>query len=118
MNRLDIDRLRDARAFAHHALYHATGLEADILADALQPQHAAALYALAIVGEALSKVPVDLRNEAPAIRWKPIIALRNHFIHAYWQIDLEIIADVVKNRREPLIADLDKLITFIERVDK
>jgi uncharacterized protein with HEPN domain len=117
MNRLDIDRLRDARAFAHDALYHATGLEADILADALQPQHAA-LYALAVVGEALSKVPVDLRSEAPAIKWKPIIALRNHLIHAYWQIDLEIIADVIKNRLEPLIADLDKLIAFIERVDK
>jgi uncharacterized protein with HEPN domain len=56
MTRSDLERLHDAHEFAHQALYHATGLPADVLAEAMQPQHAA-LYALAIVGEALGGVP-------------------------------------------------------------
>jgi uncharacterized protein with HEPN domain len=81
MNRTDLERLQDARNFAQEAFYHATGLGADVLAGALQPQHAA-LYALVIVGEALGKIPLELRNTAPEIQWNAIIALRNHIVHA------------------------------------
>ncbi len=116
MSRSDLDRLRDARRFAEDAVSHAIGLSADVLAQALKPQHAA-LYALMVVGEALGQIPVDLRNEAPGIAWKSIIGLRNHLIHAYWQIDLEIIAGVIKNRIDPLVAELDKLIALVERID-
>jgi uncharacterized protein with HEPN domain len=115
--RSDLARLQDARRFAQDAVGHAIGLSPEILAEALQPQHAA-LYALTVVGETLAQIPVDLRNEAPGIAWKSIIGLRNHLIHAYWQIDLEIIADVIKNRIDPLVAELDKLITFVERIEK
>jgi uncharacterized protein with HEPN domain len=117
MTRSDLDRLRDARKFAQRALYHAIGLSAEGLAGALEPQHAA-FYALIVVGEALSAVPVDLRNEAPGIPWKAIIGLRNHLVHAYWQIDLEIIADVIKNRLDPLTGELDNLIALVERIEK
>jgi uncharacterized protein with HEPN domain len=115
--RSDLARLQDARRFAQDAVGHAIGLSPETLAEALQPQHAA-LYALTVVGEALAQIPVDLRNEASGIAWKSIIGLRNHLIHAYWQIDLEIIADVIKNRIDPLVAELDKLITFVERIEK
>jgi uncharacterized protein with HEPN domain len=116
MSRSDLERLRDARDFARQAFNHATGLSADILAEALQPQHAA-LYALAIVGEALSKIPADLRSAAPAIQWNAIIGLRNHLVHAYWQIDLEIIAGIVENRIDVLELELEKLIALVERMD-
>jgi len=116
MSRSDLDRLKDARRYANDAVAHATGLSPDVLAQARQPQHAA-LYALMVVGEALGEIPVDLRTEAPGIAWKAIVGLRNHLIHAYWQIDLEIIADVIKNRVDPLVAELDKLIVFVERIE-
>jgi uncharacterized protein with HEPN domain len=117
MKRSDLARLRDARWFAQRAVSHAIGLSPDVLAEATQPQHAA-LYALMVVGEALAQIPIDLRNEASGIAWKAIVGLRNHLIHAYWQIDLEIIADVIKNRIDPLVAELDKLITFVERIER
>ena len=116
MNRSDLDRLRDARDFARDAFDHATGLSADVLAQVTQPQHAA-LYALVVVGEALGKILADIRSAAPAIQWNAITALRNHLVHAYWQIDLEIIADVIKNRIDPLVAELGKLIVFVEQMD-
>lgn len=117
MNRPDLARLQDARRFADDALGHAIGLSPEALAQARQPQHAA-LYALIVVGEALAQIPVDLRNEAPGIAWKSIIGLGNHLIHAYWQIGLEIIADVIRNRIDPLVAELDKLITLVERIER
>ncbi len=39
-------------------------------------------------------------------------------IHAYWQIDLEIIAEVIENRIAPLLAELDKLIGLVERAER
>jgi uncharacterized protein with HEPN domain len=116
MSRSDLDRLRDARDFARPAFSHATGLSADVLAQAWQPQHAA-LYALTIIGEALSRIPADLRSAAPAIQWDAIVALRNHLVHAYWQIDLEIIAGIVENRIHPLLSELEKLIVLVDRMD-
>ena len=116
MIRSDLNRLRDARDFSWGAFTHATGLAADVLAQAKQPQHAA-LYALVVVGEAFAKIPTDIRSAAPAIQWSAITALRNHLVHAYWQIDFEIIADVIENRIHPLIAELDRLVEFVERMD-
>lgn len=117
MNRSDLERLRDARDFAQRAQYNAGGLSADVLADALQPQHAA-LYDLIVVGEALNKVSAAVKRAGPAIEWRLVADLRNIIVHAYWQIDLEIIADVVRNRLDPLIEELDKLIAFVERAEK
>jgi uncharacterized protein with HEPN domain len=117
MNRSDLDRLRDARDFARHASDNAGGLSAHVLADALQPQHAA-LYDLVIVGETLNKVSAAVKRAGPAIQWRLVADLRNLIVHAYWQIDLEIIADVIENRLAPLIAGLDALIEFVERSEK
>jgi uncharacterized protein with HEPN domain len=39
-------------------------------------------------------------------------------IHAYWQIDLEIIAEVIENRIDPLMSELKRLIAVLERADQ
>jgi uncharacterized protein with HEPN domain len=117
MIRSDLDRLRDARDFARHARYNAGGLSAEILADAPQPQHAA-LYDLVVVGETLNKVSAAVKRAGPEIEWRLVADLRNLIVHAYWQIDLEIIADVIRNRLDPLIAKLDTLIAFVERAEQ
>jgi uncharacterized protein with HEPN domain len=113
MNRSDLDRLRDARTFARHAQDNAGGLSPDSLAEAMQPQHAA-LYNLAVIGETLNRVSVQVKSAAPDIEWREFYDLRNFIVHAYWQIDLEIIAGVIRNQLDPLIAHLDKLIAFVE----
>lgn len=117
MNRSDVDRLRDARDFARYAQDSAGGLSAEVLADAIQPQHAA-LYDVAIIGETLNKVSAEIKSAAPDIEWRPIADLRNIIIHAYWQIDLSIIANIIENRLDPLITELDRLIAFVERSDR
>jgi uncharacterized protein with HEPN domain len=117
MNRSDLERLRDAREFARYARDNAGGLPADVLADARQPQHAA-LFDLVVIGETLNKVSGEVKSAAPAMEWRLIADLRNLIVHAYWQIDLDIIADVIHNRLDPLITELNTLITFVERSEK
>ena len=114
--RSDLERLRDARDFARHALDNAGGLRADVLATVAQPLHAA-LYDLIVIGETLNKVSNEVKSAAPALGWRPIYRLRNIIVHAYWRVDLELIAGIVANRLDPLIADLDRLTAFIERAE-
>jgi uncharacterized protein with HEPN domain len=114
MSRSDLERLRDARDYARYALDNAHGLPPEILADANQPQHAA-LFDLVIIGEALNKVSREVQKAAPDLPWRQIIDMRNIIVHSYWTIDLEIIADVVNNRLEPLMKQLEELIGFVER---
>lgn len=43
----------------------------------------------------------------PEIPWKDVIGIRNHIAHGYFDIDGEMVLDVVKN-------DLDTLLAAIE----
>ena len=117
MIRSDLERLRDARDFAWHAQGNAGGLSPDVLADAPQPLHAA-LFDFIVIGEALNRVSAEIRSVAPDIPWQSIIDLRHFIVHAYWQVDLEIIAGIIENRLDPLIEQLKGLIAFVERADK
>jgi uncharacterized protein with HEPN domain len=112
MNRSDLERLRDARDFARYAQGDGGGLPADVLASARQPRNAA-LYDLIVIGETLGQVSAEVKSAGPDIEWRKITNLRNILVHSYWQVDLELIASV--NRLDPLIAELDKLIAFVER---
>lgn len=114
MNRSDLDRLCDARDFAHYAQDNAGGLSAKILAGARQPQHAA-LFDLVVIGETLGKVSAEIRAAAPDLPWKAIANLRNIIVHSYWQIDLEIISKIIESEITPLVEMLEKLIAFVER---
>jgi uncharacterized protein with HEPN domain len=116
MNRSDLERLKDARDFARFAFDNAGGLSAEVLADARQPQHAA-LFDLIIIGEALNKVSAEIKSTAPHLPWKAIANLRNIIAHSYWQIDLEIIADIIENDLDPLVKELTTLIEFVEHTD-
>jgi uncharacterized protein with HEPN domain len=113
MSRSDLERLRDARDFARFAQDNAGGLRAETLA-ARQPQHAA-LFDLVIIGETLNQVSTEVQKAAPDLPWRQIADMRNLIVHSYWTIDLEIIADVIKNRLDPLIEELERLIAVIEK---
>jgi uncharacterized protein with HEPN domain len=105
MNRSDLERLRDAREFARYAQGDAGGLSAEVLANARQPRHAA-LYDLIVIGETLGQISAEVKSVGPDIEWRKIANLRNIIVHSYWQVDLELIADVIRDRLDPLVLDL------------
>lgn len=107
--RSDRDRLHDARAFIEHARVHG-GRSGDDLAADLGPAHAA-IYALAVIGEALGWLRADVKNLAPEVPWRAVKDMRNRLIHSYWAVDLTIVADVIENelpRLDLALADLQR----------
>ncbi len=63
-----------------------------------------------IIGEAASKVSEETRTKHPAMPWLDIINMRNRLIHAYFDIDLEIVWDTVTKDLPSLIAELEKIV--------
>jgi uncharacterized protein with HEPN domain len=51
----------------------------------------AVVRAVEIMGEAASKVSSETRAAVPAVPWAQIAAMRNRLIHAYFDIDHDIL---------------------------
>ena len=49
----------------------------------------------------------DLLAERPEIPWADVIGLRNHIAHGYFNIDEDIVFDVVKNDLPDLLAAVE-----------
>jgi uncharacterized protein with HEPN domain len=54
---------------------------------------AAVLPHLTVIGEAISRLPVDLRKRHPQVPWRQIIAVRHRIVHAYFDLDWRILWD-------------------------
>ena len=48
------------------------------------------------ISEHIKKLTTQFRNEHINIPWKDITGLRNHIVHEYGNVDLEIIYDTIK----------------------
>ncbi len=53
---------------------------------------------LEVVGEAVKAVPTELRQKYPDVPWQRIAGLRDILIHHYFEIDVDIVWDVVQNK--------------------
>ena len=65
---------------------------------------------LEVVGEAANRVPDDTQKKYPDLPWPQIIGLRNRLIHAYDQVDLDILWEIVSEDLPPLSKQLEKII--------
>ena len=63
--------------------------------DADQMLVFALVRAVEVIGEAASKLSVGGRAELPAIPWNSIIGMRNRLVHAYFDVDLNILWNTV-----------------------
>lgn len=69
----------------------------------------AVIRALEIVGEAASQITKLFQSKHPEIQWRAIVGMRNRLIHAYFNIDYDIVWQAVKH-------EIPKLIKAIEAV--
>ena len=62
-----------------------------------------------IIGEAATNVSKDCREKLPHIPWRSIINMRNRLIHAYFDINLDIVWQTVTEDLPSLITELEKI---------
>jgi uncharacterized protein with HEPN domain len=70
----------------------------------------AVLLNLHVIGEAVKNIPPFIRERFPRTEWRKIAGLRDLVAHAYFQIDPEIIWDIVKNKVPPLQVQIQQLV--------
>ncbi len=104
----DTVRLKDMLDHARTALTLVEArTESEFRGD--QMRTLACVRLLEIVGEAAGRVSTDFRDAHPEIRWRGIVGLRNRLIHAYSEVDLGIVWNIIVEDLPPLIAELEKL---------
>jgi uncharacterized protein with HEPN domain len=101
---------RSALEWLSEARYHA--LEVQKLGSDRRIQFAVC-FCLIVVGEALNRVPKDVRALAPDIHWITVIGLRNRLVHSYWLIDTQIILRIAQADASALASSIDRLIEKI-----
>ena len=65
------------------------------------------MHLLSVIGEAASRVSPGTRSQLAAIAWADITGMKNRLVHAYFDINLDILWATVQD-------DLPDLITALE----
>ena len=63
-----------------------------------------------IVGEAASRVSQDQQSQLLGIPWRSVIGMRNRMVHAYFDVDLDIVWKTVTEDLPPLIDELEEIL--------
>jgi uncharacterized protein with HEPN domain len=63
-----------------------------------------------IIGEAATKVSAETRSQAADIEWAEIAGMRNRLIHAYFDVNLDLLWDTLTDDLPPLINSLESLL--------
>ena len=76
---------------------------------------AASCMLIEAIGEGVKQIDKltqsRLLDERPEIPWQDVIGIRNHIAHSYFDIDGDIVLDVIKNNLDELLAAINYFIT-------
>jgi uncharacterized protein with HEPN domain len=95
-----LDAARDARSFAEGRS------RADLDSDRMLSF--ALVRALEIISEAANNVSAQGRAGLPAIPWADIVGLRHRVVHAYFNVDLDVVWQSVQVDVPALIGELER----------
>ncbi len=66
-----------------------------------------------IIGEAANKISSEYREGHSEIQWDDMAGMRNRLIHAYFDINLNIVWKTVNEELPALIVELERLLASI-----
>jgi uncharacterized protein with HEPN domain len=101
--------VEDMVAFCDKVSTYTQGLDRSTFA--VDPmRYDATLRNLELIGEAATHVPQTVRDSAPDVPWRLIVAVRNRLIHGYLGIDDDTLWSIVSDDVAPLRAALIRLL--------
>lgn len=71
----------------------------------------AVVRAIEVIGEAANKVSEDVRLDNTAIPWKAIVGMRNRLIHAYFDVDTDMVWETIQVEIPALLPHLQALLS-------
>jgi uncharacterized protein with HEPN domain len=72
-----------------------TGLDRDAFLGDVKTADAV-VRNLEVFGEAANRLPVDFQDRHPEVPWRQIVGLRNRIVHAYFDVDLELVWTIAR----------------------
>lgn len=69
----------------------------------------AILKSVEIIGEAASRLSAETKESHPDIPWHEIVGMRNRLVHAYFDVDLRLVWDTIRDDLPVLISQLERL---------
>lgn len=93
---------KDARSFVD-------GLDWSAFEDSRLHQNAV-IRSLEVIGEAAAKLTIEFRKDHKAVDWPNVINMRHRLIHAYGDVRLDIVWEVVTTKLLPMIETLEPMI--------
>lgn len=103
-DRIRLQHMLDA---ARKARRLTAGHHREELDDEDSPLADALVHLISVIGEAASKVSAGTCSELGGIPWPDVIGMRNRLIHAYFDINLDILWATVQDSLPPLIQALE-----------
>ena len=110
IDRSDRVRLQHMLDAARKAVRVAEGRTRDDLEDEGDPLADGLVHLVSVIGEAANQVSGATQAELAAIPWPDIVGMRNRLIHAYFDIDLDILWATVQHSLPPLILSLESVL--------
>lgn len=75
----------------------------------------AVLWQLSVIGEAATNITTELKEANPRIQWQSATAARNRLVHGYFDIDPNIIWDLVENDLPFLKLQVETIVEELEK---
>ncbi len=66
----------------------------------------ALVKSIEIIGEAGARVSEEGRNATPDVPWSEIVAMRNRLVHAYFDVDLDVVWATIREDLPTLVIAL------------
>jgi uncharacterized protein with HEPN domain len=102
-------RLRHIVEAGHEAIEHLRDQGLDDLKANRLLQHAL-VRCIEILGEAAAQLTPEFRDAHPEVPWLDMIGMGNRVVHAYFDIDLEIVWHTVADDLPSLIREVETLL--------
>jgi uncharacterized protein with HEPN domain len=101
--------LQDIDESCQKILRYTEGIEFDdFIAD--DRTYDAVLLNLQVIGESVKNLSPETRDRWPSIDWRKIAGLRDIIVHTYFQLEPEIIWDIVQTKLTSLQASVQSLL--------